>query len=60
MSIYAKALFWALSILAVALLGQAGAIAEDTTSTLLIVLPALAFVTLRSRSCCARSPRREA
>jgi len=60
MSTYAKALLWGLVILAVAILGQAGVIAEDTTRTLLIVLPALAFVTLRSRSCCAFPPRGKA
>lgn len=54
-----RGLAWAALILAVALAGNFGLVDKDVVSTLVIVLPVLAVVTLRNDSRC-RLPRREA
>ncbi len=46
------ALLWALAMLAVALLSRLGWITQDMATTLLIVLPALAIISLNDGARC--------
>jgi hypothetical protein len=52
MRLYLSALAWAAAILLVAFLRALGAIDEDMATTLLIVLPIVAWLSLRGRLCC--------
>ncbi len=52
-----KALLWGLAIFAVAVAGQLGLLDEDTAQTLLIVMPALAFIMISGRGCCPSARR---
>ena len=49
---YRNALCWAAAILGVALAGMAGLIDESSTTTLLIALPVVAWMSLRGRLYC--------
>ncbi|MBI1403266.1 MAG: hypothetical protein GC147_08640 [Porphyrobacter sp.] len=54
-----NAVLWALSILFVAVLAEERAIPGDSAATLLVVLPLLAALSLRSGAGCSRRRRRE-
>lgn len=53
-----NAIFWAAAILALATASALGFIAKDVASTLMIVLPIVAILSLNGRVC-ARLPRGE-
>lgn len=56
MNIYARALVWAAAIIGVAVAGMLEIIDEDSMTTLLLVLPLVAWMSLCGRACCL--PRR--
>ena len=54
MGTYRNAFFWAAVIIGVEMASAWGAIAEDTTRTLLIVLPVAGWMAVSGGSGCAR------
>jgi hypothetical protein len=54
MNIDISALCWAGAILGVAAGNAAGAIADETASTLFVTLPVVAWLSLQGRFCCFR------
>jgi hypothetical protein len=57
MRTYTSALCWAGAIIAVAVAGMLGMIDEDSTTTLMIVLPVAGWMALQGKTC--RLPWRE-
>ena len=54
MNRYFRALGWAGAMLGVAAAGALGGLDEDLTTTLLFVLPVMAWLSLQGRMCCLR------
>ncbi len=54
---YTVAICWAVAMLVLAVMAKTGWVARDSAAFLLLVMPALAFVTIQSRGRCGASRR---
>ena len=57
MSTFSKAVCWAIVILAMAVAKSTGVISAESGTTMLIVLPVIAVLSLRGRTGCSLSKR---